>query len=217
MPGVSQVSLQRKPAGNLVVLVEQFDLRDASQVEGPDRAMQRRTPDHIPASPAEQQPIWTELGADQFALAYTLVFDAHRAPLGKRLEKLLVDRRAAGQRIGRRGLDLHRTGHPLQLLAQMGRQTRLQFQRRPMRRFQERQCPAVAQLVAQHNQGECLVGREIRRRQEIGAGNAIALVLFVEDQRHARLLEHIQIAKDGAPADPALLGQSLNVVAVASL
>ena len=67
-------------------------------------------------------------------------------------------------------------------------------------RLVERQSIAAAQLARQRHQRQRLGRREIDRRQKVGAGNRIAIVFFVECDRHAGRIQRFDVAKDRAAA-----------------
>ena len=81
---------------------------------------------------------------------------------------------------------LQRVDHFAELLAEPAGQGAFEFHGRAAGRIEKGQARAVAHLVAQHDQRQGLFRREIRRRQEIAAGDVILLLILVVAQRHAR-------------------------------
>ncbi len=108
-------------------------------------------------------------------------------------------------------------GQAADVLAEPGGQAALDLQRGGAGRAQKGQARILAQLVAQYHHGQGLFRRKVQGRQAGAAGKAIALAALVEDQRHARLPQGVQIAEDRAAADPARAGQFFSVVSLSSL
>ena len=138
-------------------------------------------------------------------------------PGGNRLQELIVHRLAAHQGVQRRRLDAHGGSDIAHLLAEPQWEAALELHGRAAGRTEKRQTAAIAQLVAHHDQGQGLVGREVGGRQQARPKDAVLLVLLVEDQRHARFTQQIQVAERRAAADAALLRQGLSVVSPSSL
>ena len=65
--------------------------------------------------------------------------------------------------------------------------------------------------MAEHEQSERLVGREVRRRQVEIRRDPIALLGRVVDQRNSGFAKRLQIAKDGPRGDVEVRRQGVSV------
>ena len=123
--GIIRQALRRwrsteKPRRNAIRPVEHFQQEDAAEVEGPRGPVQRRAADHVPTSLAEQQAVGIEPRENDLLLGQALVANAHAAVRRNRIDQLLIDGRAAVQRIAGRRVDHHGVGRGAQLLAECG-------------------------------------------------------------------------------------------------
>ena len=62
VPGVAEIAIDGEAARDLELVVQRLDLEDAAEVEGPLGPVQRRPAHHVPASPAEEQPVGAQPG-----------------------------------------------------------------------------------------------------------------------------------------------------------
>jgi len=222
LPGVAEIPLDGKAPRDLVAIVEQFEVANPSHVERPRAAVERRTADHVPAPAVEEQAVGVQPGGD-FVFDGAAVADPYAAELGDGLQQLVVKRLLPVERIARR--HPHRDGlagcpQPLaepigEVAGQLQGGTSGRLEKGELRGTDRRL--VLPQVVTEDDQGQHLFGGEVRRREKIGAGNVIALLLIVVDQRHPRLAQSVQVAKDGPPADLAGLGQRLSVVPPSTL
>ena len=105
---------------------------------------------------------------------------------------------------------------PRQLLAKPRRQAAFELHRGVSRRREKGHLRA-AHLVAQNDQRDGLVGREVRRRQELRPRQPITPVGFVVNQRESRFAENVEVAEDRPPADAAGRGERFGVISLSSL
>lgn len=187
MPRIAEVAAERETAGNFERIVEQFQFDDPSDVEGSYRTVNRRTADHVPTASTEQEPIGRKFGSNELPFSETVVANPH-GPLTRRgLEKLFVDRLLAVQRVARRHPNLHVAGCGLQVVAEPPRKAAVELRGGLPGRGEEGHLGVVAQILAQHDQREGFLGREIRRRKKRRPRDAVTLQSLVVEQRNARL------------------------------
>ena len=167
-PGVAQMAFDGKTARHAIRLVEHFQQEDAAEVEGPRGPVQRRAADHVPTSLAEEQAVGIEPRENDLLLGQTAVANAHAVMRRNRIDQLLIDGRAAVQRIAGRRVDHHGVGRGAQLLADAAAGRLFSSLTAALCAGPEKRQP-VAQLMAEHDQRQGFLGGEVGGRQIIRA------------------------------------------------
>lgn len=187
VPGIAKIAIHTEPLRDLIVIVEGFQLANPTDVKGSRVTMKRRPADHIPASPAEQEPVGLQSCADFAVFAEARIGDPHTSTLANCREQLFIHRLLAGEAIRRGKLNRDRLTRQSEVLSQAVGKVAGQFEGRAAGRFEKGQLGSASYIVAEDQQGQGFLLREVRRRQKVGPRNAIPLLYFIVQQRYADL------------------------------
>ena len=195
MPRVAEIPLDTESFGKGKGRAVRASAEDPCYIESSGLSVNGRSPDDVPTASTKQQPIRTKQGVDHLFFGEAVVANSERQLGIDRSKYLLKHLFAVDQRVGRRHLDMHRPRNIAEILANGNRQRAFQLERRRASISQQRQTVLVAKFLAQNDQGQGLLRREIRRREEAIARQAKDLIVEVELNRNPRLAEDVQISE----------------------